>query len=59
MDPLGFLLPTFLLMFFLFKITAPKKWFAPIVSSLITVFLSYFIFFLWLKIPLPKGVFGM
>jgi putative tricarboxylic transport membrane protein len=59
MEPLGFLLSTFLLIFFLFKMTAPKKWLAPLVTSGVIVFFSYLIFFVWLKVPLPKGFFGV
>src|SRR4030042_2921972 len=40
----GFLLPTFLLMVFLYKGVEPTKWWLAIVSSLITVLLSYVIF---------------
>jgi putative tricarboxylic transport membrane protein len=57
MEPLGFLPTTFLLQFFLLKLTAPKRWFVPMVTSLLIVFFCYLIFSLWLKIPLPKGLF--
>jgi putative tricarboxylic transport membrane protein len=56
MDPLGFLVSTFLLNFVLFKVTAPKKWFSPLLTSAAVVFSCYLIFFLWLKVPLPKGI---
>ena len=59
LEVLGFLIGTFLLIFLLFKMTAPKRWLAPLVSSAIVVFFSYLIFFLWLKVPLPKGYFGL
>jgi hypothetical protein len=59
MEPLGFLISTFLLMFLLFKITAPGKFISPLASSAAVVFLSYFIFFVWLKVPLPKGFWGL
>ena len=58
-EVLGFLISTFLLIFLLFKMTAPKRWLAPLASSVIVVFLSYLVFFLWLKVPLPKGYFGL
>lgn len=58
MEPLGFLLTTFLLVFVLFKITAPKKWFSPLLTSVVVVFSCYLIFFVWLKVQLPKGIFG-
>lgn len=59
MEPLGFLLATFLLLFVLFKITSAKKWFSPLLSSLTVVFWCYLIFFVWLKVPLPKGILGL
>ncbi len=59
MEPLGFFLSTFLLLFVLFKITAPNKWFSPLVTSVMVVFSCYLIFVVWLKIPLPKGVLPM
>ncbi len=59
MELLGFLLATFLLVFILFKMTAPKRWFSPLVSSAAVVFSCYLVFFVWLKILLPKGIFGI
>lgn len=59
MEPLGFLISSFFLMFFLFKITAPGKLISPLVSSAAVVFLSYMIFFVWLKVTLPKGFLGL
>jgi len=51
----GFLLSNFLLMVFLFRVVEPTKWRIAIVSSLITVLLSYAIFQVWLKVPFPTG----
>ncbi len=59
MEPLGFLFTTFLLVFVLFKITAPKKWFSPLLTSAVVVFACYLIFFVWLKVSLPKGILGL
>jgi len=59
LETLGFLIATFLLIFLLFKITTSKRWFSPLLTSLIVVLLSYLLFFVWLKIPLPKGVLGI
>ena len=58
MEPLGFLLTTFLLLLILFKITAPKKWFSPLVTSAVVVFSCYLIFIVWLRVTLPKGLWG-
>jgi len=57
-DKLGFLLSTFLLMIFLFKAVEPTKWWTSILSSLITILISYCIFNLWLKVPFPTGFLG-
>ena len=54
---LGFLMATFLLLFFLFKILSPQKWFSHIFLSLITVILSYLLFHVWLRIDFPLGIF--
>jgi putative tricarboxylic transport membrane protein len=59
MEPLGFLLSSFFLMFLLFKIAAPGKFLASLVSSAAVVFLSYMVFFVWLKVTLPKGFLGL
>lgn len=59
LEPLGFIIATLLLLFFLFKILEPRKWFIPILISFITVILSYFIFYVWLRINFPKGVFNL
>lgn len=59
MEPLGFLISSFLLMFLLFKTTAPGKFISPLASSAVVVFLSYMIFFVWLKVSLPKGFLGL
>ena len=58
---LGFLLITFLFIFFLCKLTSkePRKWSGAIVFSVIVVLFCYLIFCLWLKISLPKGFLGI
>ena len=56
MESLGFLISTFLLNFVLFKVTAPKKWLSPFLTSAAIAFSCYLVFFLWLKVPLPKGI---
>ena len=55
---LGFLVTTFLFLFFLFKFTAPKAWVKPLVFSGITVILSYLLFSIWLRFPFPRGIFS-
>jgi putative tricarboxylic transport membrane protein len=57
LDLLGFLITTFIFLFFLFKITEPKKWLLPVFFSGVTVILSYLFFHIWLNVQFPKGIF--
>jgi len=56
LDHVGFLITTFLFLFFLFKLTVPKRWTMPLILSGGTVVLSYLIFSVWLKCQFPKGI---
>jgi len=56
-EPLGFLPATFLFLFFLFKLSEPKKWLKPLILSLSVVILSYLIFSVWLQCQFPRGMF--
>ncbi len=58
LKPLGFILTTFIFLFFLFKLKEPKRWGMPFIFSVCTVILSYLIFSVWLKCQFPKGIFG-
>lgn len=58
MDYLGFILSTFLLMTALFLSERSVKWWVAIVSSLLSVSVTYVIFKVWLMIPFPTGVLG-
>lgn len=55
--PLGFLLSTCLLLILLFKFIEPQKWSVAISGAILTVFITYAIFHLWLGSQLPKGIF--
>jgi heme A synthase len=57
-DILGFFLSTFFLMVLLFKGVEFTKWWIAILSSLITISISYGIFNVWLKVPFPTGFMG-
>ncbi len=59
LEHLGFLVMTFLFIFFLFKLTDPRKWAGAITFSVIVVFFCYLVFSFWLKISLPKGFLGI
>jgi len=56
LDPLGFTVATFLLIFSLLKIMGTRKWLTPILISFLTVVVSYLIFEVWLRLNLPKGI---
>lgn len=59
LEPLGFLLSTFLLFLALFKIMDPRRWTGPVFISVPAVIISYLLFCVWLKINFPKGVWGI
>jgi putative tricarboxylic transport membrane protein len=54
----GFILPTFFLMVFLFKMLEPTKWSFAIIGSIITIITFYMLFKVWLDVPFPKGFMG-
>lgn len=56
LEPLGFYITAFMFLFFLFKLTEPKRWLMPLVFAGISVILSYFIFSIWLKCQFPMGI---
>ena len=55
---LGYLIATFGLMLFLFIIIERTKLWIEIMIALITVSASYIVFYRWLGIQLPRGIFG-
>ena len=57
-DKLGFVIPTFLLVFFLFKVIEAKSLRVTIVVSVGLVFFTYLIFKILLGIQLPRGIIG-
>jgi putative tricarboxylic transport membrane protein len=56
---LGFILATFLFLFGLFKIMDPRRWVTPLITSALTVTVSYLVFCVWLRINFPKGILGL
>lgn len=58
LEPLGFLLTTFLLLLLLFRFVDPQPWKVAIGGSALASSLSYAIFELWLKTQLPRGILG-
>jgi hypothetical protein len=50
---LGFLLSTFLLLLFLFRVIVLHSWAVSLIGSLVTIALSYLVFNSWLQCQLP------
>jgi putative tricarboxylic transport membrane protein len=59
LNVLGFILTTFLWLFFLFKIGDPKRWLIPLILAVSTVVISYLMFGVWLQLQLPRGMFRL
>ena len=59
LEPLGFLLATFLLMLVLFRSVEPLAWPAAVGGSLATSLLAYALFKVWLQVQLPAGPWGL
>jgi putative tricarboxylic transport membrane protein len=55
LNPLGYLLTTFLLILFLFRFIEPQRWIAAILGAAVTSSLSYTLFHIWLQTQLPDG----
>lgn len=54
---LGFILSTFLLLFFLFKgVESTTRWWFAIISSLTITLFSYVFFKIFLQVPFPLGI---
>ena len=58
LQPLGFFICTFLLIFFLMRYLGFQTWRRTILGALLSSVLSYLLFVTWLKVELPKGIFG-
>ena len=56
LEPVGFLLCTFLLLAFLFQILEPGHWVTRTIGAALTSFLSYAIFAKAMQLSLPKGL---
>ncbi len=59
LESLGYLLATFLLMFFLFRGIETQKWSVVIAGSVVTSLFTYILFRLWLQVQLPLGLWGI
>ena len=58
LNRLGFLLVTFLTMFFLYRKMGDHRWPFAFSASLLTTVACYFVFQFWLSANLPKGMLG-
>ena len=58
LEKLGYVLSTFLLLFFLFRFVEAQRWLVTIAGSLMVALVSYGVFYKWLKMQLPKGIGG-
>ncbi len=58
-DILGYILSTFLLMIYLFRVVEPEKWVITIVKATLSVLITYLIFDKWLMIQFPIGLLGI
>jgi putative tricarboxylic transport membrane protein len=56
---LGFYIDTLLLMFFLFKLSGEKGYRRPVLISLLTLGITYLLFYKLLFIPFPRGLLGI
>jgi small-conductance mechanosensitive channel len=54
----GYLVMTFGLMIFLYMIAGRSKVWIQIVSAAITVLVTYVVFYRWLGVQLPRGIFS-
>ena len=59
LESLGYILATVLLILFFFRAIEPQKWVVVILGSVITSFITYFLFKLWLQVQLPRGLWGI
>ena len=55
LDPLGYLLCTFLLVLFMLRAIDTQRWAVALGVAAITAVGSYVVFAIWLSIPLPRG----
>jgi putative tricarboxylic transport membrane protein len=55
LDPLGYLLCTFLLVLFMLRATDLHRWPVALSMAAITAISSYVVFAIWLSVPLPRG----
>lgn len=58
LESLGYLIATFGLMTIMFGVMRKTRWWVRAVTALLTVLTAYIIFYVWLEVQLPRGMFG-
>jgi len=57
LEPLGFIISTFLLLIFLFRVIGKKSWRVGVTGAIVVTFFTHLIFKVALKVQLPRGLF--
>ena len=55
LERLGFVVATFALLLFFFKALERQRWLTALAGSLVTAFVTYLVFKVWLNVQLPAG----
>jgi hypothetical protein len=58
LEPAGFVIATFGLLLFFFKALEGQRWLAAVAGSLVTAFVTYLVFKVWLNVQLPAAPWG-
>jgi len=58
LEPAGFVIATFALLLFFFKVIERQRWLGAIAGSLVTACVTYLVFKVWLHVQLPAGPWG-
>ena len=56
---LGYVLSTLFLMFFLFRLMEPEKWYISVIKAALIVLITHIVFEKWLMVQFPKGILGV
>ncbi len=57
LDPLGYIVTTFLFLLYLIRFTGKKGWPSSILVALLASLISYLLFKVGMEVPLPRGIF--
>lgn len=59
LETLGYLISTFCLMLYLLQVMRVEGWWRSVILSVVCSVVAYVVFAVWLKVPLPKGIFAL